>query len=272
MKHIPTGRPLYSGFFSKLAIGTWRRPRDPSTYLQLDLDVEPVLAYLKVLSARHQRSFSITHVFGKVLGLCMARYPELNLILRGTTLRRRQGVSVFFSDLTRAKGRSDLFGISISDPEKKTLLALADEHDEKVRAIRCGHDEELTRAHRMLACLPSLFRKSALACLEWVMYRCNISLNNLGLPRDRFGSVMITSLGAFGMPLVFPPLFPFSRCGIIVSIGKIELRPWIVSGRVVPRKLVSLGITVDHRLLHGAYGAKPIRFIKHVFKNPSLYF
>jgi pyruvate dehydrogenase E2 component (dihydrolipoamide acetyltransferase) len=67
------------------------------------------------------------------------------------------------------------------------------------------------------------------------MSGATISLSNLGLTRVRH----------------FTPILNRPQTAII-GLGQIAERPWVVAGAVVPRPVLGLSLTVDHRAIDGA--------------------
>ena len=55
MNHIPLGAKQPLTTYRKIAIASWRHPRDPSTYSWLDLPVEEAEAFLKAYPPRRGR-------------------------------------------------------------------------------------------------------------------------------------------------------------------------------------------------------------------------
>jgi hypothetical protein len=60
--------------YRKIAIASWRHPRDPSTYAMLDLPVEPALAYLDACSSK--TPLTLTHYVTKISPLITAMLME----------------------------------------------------------------------------------------------------------------------------------------------------------------------------------------------------
>lgn len=75
----------------------------------------------------------------------------------------------------------------------------------------------------------------------------------------RGGTFTITNLGTFGIdeftPIINPP-----ECAIL-GVGRIQRRPWIVQDAVVPRDLLTLSLTFDHRAMDGAPAARFLQAI-----------
>lgn len=88
-------------------------------------------------------------------------------------------------------------------------------------------------------------------------------------PDDLQGSCFtITNLGGIGgtsfTPIVNPP-----EVGIL-GVSRSSLEPVWQEGQFVPRNLLPLSLTYDHRLIDGAEAARFLRFVCEALENPAL--
>jgi pyruvate dehydrogenase E2 component (dihydrolipoamide acetyltransferase) len=70
----------------------------------------------------------------------------------------------------------------------------------------------------------------------------------------RGGTFTITNLGMYQID-AFTPIINLPQCAIL-GVGRIQARPAVVDGQVVPRRLVFLSLTFDHRVVDGAPAAR----------------
>ena len=68
--------------------------------------------------------------------------------------------------------------------------------------------------------LPAALRRVVMRGVETLIYDAGWDLSRFGVPRDAFGSAMVTNVGIFGLPHAFAPLVPFSRVPIVVMATK----------------------------------------------------
>jgi pyruvate dehydrogenase E2 component (dihydrolipoamide acetyltransferase) len=61
------------------------------------------------------------------------------------------------------------------------------------------------------------------------------TVSNIGLTRVRF----------------FTPILPVPQVAIL-GVGETSMRPWVVDGQIVPRPIMGLSLTFDHRAVNGA--------------------
>src|SRR5690625_6213110 len=88
------------------------------------------------------------------------------------------------------------------------------------------------------------------------------------LSDTREGTITITNYGVFGIDSGTPILNPGES--VILGVGAIKEKPWVVDGQVVPRQIAQLALSFDHRLIDGALGSELLRDISAVLEDPAL--
>jgi pyruvate dehydrogenase E2 component (dihydrolipoamide acetyltransferase) len=88
-------------------------------------------------------------------------------------------------------------------------------------------------------------------------------------PDNLAGSTFtITNLGAYEID-AFTPIINPPECAIL-GVGRIIERPVGLNGQVVLRKMMSLSLSFDHRLVDGAPAARFLQRIKQLIERPYL--
>ncbi len=83
-------------------------------------------------------------------------------------------------------------------------------------------------------------------------------------------SITITSLGALG-GLVTTPVINKPETTII-GVNKLTTRPMWIDGEFVPRKMMNLSSSFDHRVIDGWDAARFVQAIKQLLEDPALLF
>jgi pyruvate dehydrogenase E2 component (dihydrolipoamide acetyltransferase) len=81
------------------------------------------------------------------------------------------------------------------------------------------------------------------------------------------GTFTVTNLGAFGID-AFTPIINWPECAIL-GVGRIHKQPAVVNNQIVPRDLVTLSLTFDHRLVDGAPAAQFLQTLSRGVQNPA---
>ena len=81
------------------------------------------------------------------------------------------------------------------------------------------------------------------------------------------GSMTVSNLGTFGIKHFTPIVNPGESC--ILGLGIIEDRVVVRQGGIHIRKMMTMTLAVDHRLVDGAVGAKFLERIRDLLESPS---
>lgn len=267
MKHIETAGKLSLSTFRKIAIGSWQHPRDPQTYTTVELNAEPALAFLK--QQQNGQPLSITHFIAKILGDCFKRQPELNSVLIRGKLFQRKEISVFITTLLKQKKGADLSGFPIPNIDQCSLQEIAEICDAEVKRLRRGDDPEFTALDQTLRRVPMPLVTPLFKLLDFFKYTLNWASKHPGMQPDRFGSMIITNIGALGLQSALTPLTACARTPFLAAVGKPFEGAVSVNGKISSQQRISIGFTFDHRYLDGFHGAKFLRHFTKVFEAPE---
>jgi pyruvate dehydrogenase E2 component (dihydrolipoamide acetyltransferase) len=81
-------------------------------------------------------------------------------------------------------------------------------------------------------------------------------------------TITVTNLGDRGADLVHGLISPPEVA--LVGFGRIVERPWVVDGRVIPRKVVTATLGADHRATDGSVGSRFLATLANTLENPEL--
>jgi pyruvate dehydrogenase E2 component (dihydrolipoamide acetyltransferase) len=124
----------------------------------------------------------------------------------------------------------------------------------------------------LLAKLPRRVVSAALELTSFASYTLNLDLRWAGVPRDAFGSVMITNVGALGLEEAYVPLVPYSRVPLLLALGAIRETPVARNGRIATERTMKVCATLDHRLLDGAHMAAMAKILRTWIEDPASHF
>jgi 2-oxoisovalerate dehydrogenase E2 component (dihydrolipoyl transacylase) len=94
--------------------------------------------------------------------------------------------------------------------------------------------------------------------------------NKITLAELTGSTITISSLGSLG-GIVSTPIINYPEVAII-GVNKIATRPVYLDGIVVPRQIMNLSSSFDHRVVDGADAAEFIQRIKALLETPALIF
>ena len=250
----------------KISTATWGPPNDPQIYGDIEVDATNLLAFIDdARSAGHH--VTVTHVVGKGIAYALADHPELNVRLYRGSFVRRDSVDIFF--IVSAEEGEELSGVKIEHADTKPVVEIAEELARRAAPIRAGTDAELGKTKSVLARTPLRALGGLMRFAAWATTDRQMNMPARGLPREPFGSAMITSVGMFGIQHAYAPLSPFYRIPFLVLVGEVAPKPVVVDGAVVVRPVLSLTATLDHRYVDGFHAARVARPLRDYLEDPK---
>lgn len=256
--------------FRKIAIGTWTTAYDPTIYGTLKLRADKVVWYLDELRRRTGKHVTISHLMAKAVAIVFAEMPDANAILRFNRIYLREDIGVFFQVAMQdpKTGEIDLSGATIFDAHKKSIEEIVDEFSARVQKVKAGKDKELEGTRSTFKLIPFFLLNFLLKALSFLIYTLNLDLRWAGIPRDAFGSAMVTNVGSLGLEEAFVPLVPYSRVPLVVAVGALREEAVVENGKIVVGHVLRCFATIDHRVLDGMHAAHMAKTVKRIFEDP----
>jgi 2-oxoisovalerate dehydrogenase E2 component (dihydrolipoyl transacylase) len=80
------------------------------------------------------------------------------------------------------------------------------------------------------------------------------------------GTISITNVGVFGVDAGTPILMPGEAA--ILAFGQVRDLPWVVAGELAVRKVTTLSLSFDHRIVDGELGSAVLRDVGLMLEDP----
>ena len=260
--------------FRRIAIGTWETAYDPSVYGTMEVRMDKAMEYLAAFRKATGKRVTVSHLVAKAMGAALARMPDANAILRFSKIYLRKQIGVFFQVAMddEGEGKIDLSGATLYDVEKKSLAEIIDEFEQKVQKVKRREDPALEGTRSGLKKIPFALMNPTLKLLSFLNYTLNLDLSRFGVPKDAFGSVMITNIGSIGLDQAFVPLVPYSRVPILIALGAVRDVPVVEDGKIVVGKVMKVNATFDHRFIDGLHAAVMSKVLREHMDRPYEFF
>lgn len=274
MPNVAIARKAKLSPFRHIALGTWRTAYDPSIYGSVTLRMDEAMRYRDAYRQATGRRLTVSHMMARVVGEILHRMPELNALLRWRKIYLRRDISVFFQVVIQDPETAaiDLSGIKIESPHEKSLAELIDEFETRAAKVRARRDAELERSRGMMRNVPAVAMHTMLRVLSVLSYTFNLDLRWAGVPRDPFGSVMVTNVGSLGLEAAYAPLVPFTRVPLLVAMGALEQVPLVEGDEVIVGTVMRLFATFDHRVIDGAHASRMVGIARQWLEHPFEHF
>lgn len=261
------GRSRLSAF-RKIALGTWQTTYDPSIYGTMRVRADKLQEYIARFRAKYGKKLTVTHVVAKVMALALKGCPEANSILRFKTVYQRKNIDIAILVLMEHEGKKDLSAAKLLSVDSTSLVDMVSTLEERAQTIRARKDKELEKTRQTMRLVPAFLMHKLLNFLGFLLYTLNLDLRWIGLPKDPFGSAVVTSIGSLGLQTGYVPLVPYSRVPIFIAPGELVREPVVEGERIVPATILDLNVTFDHRIIDGGHAADLAKTVRTVLENP----
>lgn len=237
-------KALNKTIFRKVALSVWKSAADPSVYGFVELDLTDSLI----------QGTPLPYII-KSLSIVMLKYPDLNSILRWGSIYHRRNVNIsVLVDIPNIK-KNDLSLSTLENVDQMSLENIHEKLHSSVKLIRRKEDPQLGYMLKLIEVLPLFLIKSLLNIYSFLVYELKTNLNLKNIPKNPFGSVIITNVGTLGITKALVPLVPLTRSVMLISVGKAIDEVKVINGNIEIRKIIHLGVTYDHRFFDGAHAA-----------------
>ncbi len=258
--------------FRKLAIGSWKTAYDPTVYGTMTLRMDKALAYIEAFRQKTGIRLTVTHLLAKAMAEALRRCPDANAILRFNRIYLRKRITISTLVVQTDGGKVDLTSAKIDDAEQKSLREISAELEAAVQKVRQRRDEALEKSKGTIHSLPYAFLNFFTWLISFFMYTLNWDMTWAGMPKDAFGSAIITNVGSLGLDTAYVPLVPYTRVPIFIAPGAIKDAPVVENGKVVPGKLMNVNASFDHRFIDGFHASILANTFREMLENPFEHF
>lgn len=255
--------------FRKIALGTWKNAGDPSTYCQVEFEVDHALEFLEKFNQENNSQVKINHLLCQAISLALTVCPEINTLIRGNRIYYRESVDSFHQVVLGQGVKVDLSGAVVRETEKLALIKRVQSFKQEINKSRNGQSEAVKMQTGLIPLVPLFMMRWFLNLSSFLVYRLNIKLP--GISEDPFGSYMFSDTATLGIPTGFIPLIPYSRTGLLFSPGLPEKKAKVCDDQVVVKTVLPLSVTFDHRLVEGFQMARMYQVLKTSLADPAKY-
>ncbi len=250
-----------------LSLHLWGKPRDPTVYGNLEIDMTEALRYLDAVNRESEGArVTITHLAVKAIAKANAHNPEANALVSRRAIYLRDTVDVYCQVATDAG--DDLSGVKITSADSKPIRDIAADLAARAQRVHERSDVGSETTKRTMLKTPRWLLGPLLRLVEFATYDLRLDLGRFGIPFDQFGSAMVSNVGGFGITHGLAPLVPATRVPVVLLLGEVVERAVVREGRVVAAPCMTVGCTFDHRVLDGFRAGKMARIVRNCLENP----
>jgi pyruvate dehydrogenase E2 component (dihydrolipoamide acetyltransferase) len=260
--------------FRRIAIGTWEHAYDPSVYGSMKLRMDEATRYIAAFRDKTGRRLTVSHMVAKAVAMALKEVPDANAVLRFNRLYLRKEIGVFFQVAMTDEGsdKVDLSGATLYGVDTMSLVQIIDDFEHKVHRVRTRTDPALEKTRKSFQVVPNMLLNGFLKTLSFLTHDLNLDMSWAGVPKDPFGSIMITNIGSLGLDVAFVPLVPYSGVPILIALGNVKEEPVVDDGQLAVGKTMNVCATFDHRFIDGVHASVLSRTLRGWLEHPFDHF
>ncbi len=252
----------------KLTTVIYRKPRDSKIFGSVEFDVTEVEDFINT-KRREGIKITLTHIFMLAFARALKEEtPEINCYVRRGRIIQRNSVDVSLSVLLG--GGQQLTSVKIVGAEALNLQELSVILQSEIQLARKGLGSNLKKAKNLVIKIPWPLRQWVFDLIRWMTIDWGISLPFLGVSPESFGSFVLSNLGSIGLDVGYPALAPFSNVAMVVNQGSVTLKPIVLDGQIVARRMITISAALDHRVVDAAQIGRLFNYLRRILKNPEI--
>ena len=247
----------------KIAVATWRPPREGRLHARMAVDATAVLDYCR----RRQAESEVVVTPGVVVGMAFSRgvmtVPAFHTrVVFGRVVAYRDYDVAFAVDID---GGDDLAPTKVYNVDRKSVVEVARELATGAARLRARQDSDYELTSGIAQRVPFWAMRPMLAAAS--LLNGGIGVRAFGQPAHPLGSMFVTNIGSFGLDEGYVAPVPLARVPLYVCVGAVQDAPMAVHGQVVVRPQLVITATADHRLVDGAHAAALARFVREMLTD-----
>lgn len=248
-----------------VASAMYSKPVDSKMLGSVEVDVTDLEKYI---SEKRKQGLKITptHVFTLIFARGLkSEVPELNSYVRRGKIIGKDTVDVMISVLLQD---GEMSSVKVPSAENMNLEDLSEYLKQGIKEARSGNENAAMRKKGMLARIPWPFRRWVYKIIKLFTITWGVSF--AGISASNYGSFVVANIGTLGLDVGYPALLPSSNVAFVLTLGNIFKKPAVINDEIVPRRIMTLGIAMDHRVVDASHGGKLFRFTRQLLRNPEI--
>jgi hypothetical protein len=230
---------------------------------------EPILDYIRRAREALGTEVDITHCMLAAVSKAFLKAPTMNRFVVGKRLYQRKHIDITFS-MKRKRGdrEAKLSAVKLRFTGSEPFTDTCGRVNSKIQIERSGQETYSDKELGVMTRLPRPLLSLAIRLARWADYHNLLPasfIDNDGF----YTSAFIANLGSVNMNAAFHHLYEYGTCPLFLMVGRIEEKPWVVDGKVVPLKILHLRWSYDERIDDGLSSRFGIDGVREGLENPD---
>jgi len=200
-----------------------------------------------------QQPMTYTPLIARACALALRERPWMHSMIRGRKVVEPSNIEISIS----VAGKESVTPVVvIADPDRKSLVEIARELQEKARKAKEEEQQNIEKLNRYSWFIPAALRSLMAKCF----------MRSQRARRKLAGTFQISSIAGKGVEIGMP--FALTTTAML-SLGHIARRPVVVEDKIEARLCSYFSVLVDHRIVDGKRAWEFLGHVKTLLEEPS---
>ena len=248
--------------YRKMIPFMWEGTDESVVYYDDYVKADNLLKFIK--DTREKFHIDVTHCLVAAAVRGLHENPRMDQFIAGNRLYKRKKTAITFSmKREKLKKEAKVTAVKLFFEPGEEFEKLCERINGNIKVERSEKETYTDKELGIMTRLPRPLLRFAIRFVKWVDYYNLLPwsfIKNDGF----YTSMFIANLGSVGMKAGYHHLYNYGACPLFMMVGKIEDRPVVIDGKVVPQKTLHIRWSFDERIddgLTSSYGMKTIRVI-----------
>ena len=236
-------------------------------YFDSYVRAEALLDY--IARAREKHEVGVIHCIMAAVTSASERNPKMNTFISGRRLYQRNHWYVSFSMKRKKMDKeAKLSAVKMTAKDEESFEDLCQRMNEKIGVERSDAKTYVDKELGLFFKFPRFLMRWCMGIVRWADYS-NILPWGFIKSDGFYTSMFIANLGSLGMTAAYHHLYEYGTCPLFLMVGKIEPRPMVVDGEVVPVNTLHLRYSYDERIDDGLTSKYGMDSVKYALEHPE---
>ena len=245
---------------------------DNEAYINIDIDIRPLNAYLEKLNAvRTTDKYTFFHLISAAIGKAFVLRPRMNRFVVGSKMYQRKDISIAFTVKKQFSDKATEALAFFTYDEEETLQSFHEKIMKVIHQTKSYEEKDTTTGAMDIICKLPQFLITAIAKTTLWLDKHGWAPDFLVGSDPNHAAIFLTNLGSIGLPGGYHHLVNWGTNSCFIVVGKKYVKAdYDLNGNADIHEVIPLGITLDERIADGYYYSGTVALVKELLEHPEL--
>lgn len=250
-----------------IASTIYKKPNDSKIFGSVEIDITDLEEYIQE-KRDNGLKITLTHIFMLATARALSdKVPEFNTYVSRGKIISHPSIDAAVSVLLP---NGEMGSVKVPNADHLNLKQAVDFLNAEIQNHKKGEEGNTGKLRDKFGSIPWPFRNWLFKIVKTLIVDLGLSFPSIGLSANGFGSFILSNIGSLGLDVGYPALMPSANVAFVLIMGGVHTKPWVVNNQIIPRKIMSLSIAIDHRVADASHGGKLFKYLKSVINNPKV--